>query len=341
MKLFVREHGSCIVLHLLQFLFLYSTFRWLDAGMVERNIAYLFLVSLFMLAVHLALRYAASRGGYRWLSRASEWEDPRGFMRMDAASPLFRAFRDGLARQYRLMQREREIALQEEQERIEFMNRSVHLMKTPVSALHLIAQDLGDPDAAADMLQEIHRLEYQLNLILTLSRLSSFRHDFRIRPVPLLPLVREAVNELRSHFVRRQIYPSVDVDEELRVLSDRKWLKFVIAQLLTNAIRYTDGAGKRVFVRAMVENGRTTLSVKDEGVGIPPEDLPRVFDLYYTGANGRKFGESTGIGLYLVRNICGRLDHEVAIASSPGAGTEVTIRFPASPPEGERNVTNL
>jgi signal transduction histidine kinase len=66
-----------------------------------------------------------------------------------------------------------------------------------------------------------------------------------------------------------------------------------------------------------------------------------VFDLYYTGANGRKFGESTGIGLYLVRNICGRLDHEVAIASSPGAGTEVTIRFPASPPEGERNVTNL
>lgn len=221
------------------------------------------------------------------------------------------------------------------------MNRFVHLMKTPVSALHLIVQDREDSDGAEDILQEINRLEYQLNMILTLSRLSSFHHDFHIRPVPLKPLVHEVVNELKSHFVRRQIYPSVDVDAEIRVLSDRKWLKFVLLQLLTNAIRYTEGAGKRIRVHAVQADKRTTLAVKDEGVGIPPEDLPRVFELYYTGANGRRFGESTGIGLYLVRNICGKLDHEVSIASAPGEGTEVRITLPVPEPADERNVTKM
>lgn len=103
MRLFLREHASFIVLYLVQFLFLYSTFRWLDDEMVEGNIGYLFLVSLFMLAVYLALRFAAGRDGYRLLSRASDWQDPGSFMRMDVSSPLLRAFKDGLARQFRLM----------------------------------------------------------------------------------------------------------------------------------------------------------------------------------------------------------------------------------------------
>jgi len=341
MKLFVKENTSYIVLYLMQFIFLYSTFRWLDVKMVEGNIVYLFLVSLFMLIIYLIFRYVTGHSGYRWLSHSPDWKDAKTFMQMDVTSPLLRAFKEGLARQFQLMQRERERSIQEKQEQIDFMNRFVHLMKTPISALHLIIQDREDSDGSEEMRVEINRMEYQLNMILTLSRMSSFRQDFHIQPVQLNPLVYEVVNELKSHFIHRQIYPLVEVHSDSSVLSDRKWLKFVLTQLLTNAIRYSDGENKSICVFTGQQGRQITLSVKDEGVGISPQDLPRVFDLYFTGMNGRKFGESTGIGLYLVRKICDKLDHEVSIESSLGVGTEVKIRFPVSNHLGSGKVTNM
>jgi signal transduction histidine kinase len=341
MRLFIREHTSIIALHLLQFFYLYCTFRWLDEKMVEGNIVYLFLVSLFLLIVFLAFRYAAGHSGYRWLSRVPDWNDAKTFLHMDVASPLLRAFKEGLARQFQLMQRESEKSIREIQERIDFMNRFVHLMKTPISALHLIVQDREDTDGAEEMRMEIHRMEYLLNMILTLSRMSSFRQDFHIQSVWLHPLAYEVVNELKNHFIHRQIYPVVEIPPDVRVLSDRKWLKFVLTQLLTNAIRYTGGENKSIRVYAEPQGNRMTLVVEDEGVGIPPQDLPRIFDLYFTGVNGRKFGESTGIGLYLVRKICNELDHDVSVESSSGVGTKFTILFPVSDHPGDANVTNL
>ena len=309
--------------------------------MVEGNIVYLFLVSLFLLIVFLAFRYAAGYSGYRWLSRVPDWNDAKTFLHMDVASPLLRAFKEGLARQFQLMQRESEKSIREIQERIDFMNRFVHLMKTPISALHLIVQDREDTDGAEEMRMEIHRMEYLLNMILTLSRMSSFRQDFHIQSVWLHPLAYEVVNELKNHFIHRQIYPVVEIPPDVRVLSDRKWLKFVLTQLLTNAIRYTGGENKSIRVYAEPQGNRMTLVVEDEGVGIPPQDLPRIFDLYFTGVNGRKFGESTGIGLYLVRKICNELDHDVSVESSSGVGTKFTILFPVSDHPGDANVTNL
>lgn len=97
------------------------------------------------------------------------------------------------------MQRERERSVQEMREQLDFMNRFVHLMKTPVSALHLMIQDDEDADGSNKMMIEIRRMEYQLNMILTLSRMSSFHHDFQIQSVQLNPLVYEVVNELKNH----------------------------------------------------------------------------------------------------------------------------------------------
>ncbi|GKU77263.1 HAMP domain-containing sensor histidine kinase [Paenibacillus sp. L3-i20] len=327
MKLFVKDNIPYIVLHVMQFIFLYSTFRWLDADVVEGNIVYLFLVSLFMLIIYLTFRYVAGHSGYKWLSKIPDLKDAKTFLQMDVASPLLYAFKKGLGRQYQLMQSERERSIQEKQELIDFMNRFVHLLKTPLSALHLIVQDREDSDGAEEMQVEIVRMEYQLNMILTLSRLSSFRQDFYIQKVSMKPLVFEVINELKSHFIHHHLFPSADVHGDVAVLSDRKWLKFVVVQLLTNAIRYSDGGNRHIKIFAGREGEYITLTVKDEGVGISPQDLPRVFDLYFTGANGRKFGESTGIGLYLVRKICDELSHRVSIKSFLGVGTEIEIRF--------------
>ncbi|MNO60705.1 Sensor histidine kinase GraS [compost metagenome] len=330
MKLFVKDNIPYIVLYVMQFIFLYSTFRWLDVKVVEGNIVYLFLVSLFMLIIYLTFRYVIGRSGYKWLSNIPDLKDAKAFLQMDVTSPLLHTFKEGLARQYQLMQSEKERSIQEKQEQIDFMNRFVHLLKTPLSALHLIVQDREDSDGSEEMQVEIVRMEYQLNMILTLSRMSSFRQDFYIQSVSIEPLVFEVINDLKSHFIHHHLFPSADVHGDATVLSDRKWLKFVLMQLLTNAIRYSDGGNRHIKIFAGRQGDYITLTVKDEGVGISPQDLPRVFDLYFTGANGRKFGESTGIGLYLVRKICDELCHRVSIQSSFGVGTEVKIDFSLS-----------
>lgn len=324
MKLFIKDNTAYIVLHIMQFIFLYSTFHFLDVEMVEGNIVYFFLVSLFLLIIYLVFRYVSGFSGYKWLSQISDWKDPKVFLYMDVTSPLLRAFKEGLLRQYKLMQHERERSIHEKQEQIDFMNRYVHMLKTPLSALFLILQDCEDSDRTDEMQVELNRMEYQLNMILTLSRMSSFRQDFNIQPVELNSLVYEVINELKSHFIHRQLYPVVEVHSDCPVLSDRKWLKFVLTQLLTNAIRYS-GESKNIGIIVTQHAGQSTLIVKDEGIGISPQDLPKVFDLYFTGRNGREFGESTGIGLYLVRRICEELGHRVSIESSLGLGTEVEI----------------
>ena len=104
--------------------------------------------------------------------------------------------------------------------------------------------------------------------------------------------------------------------------------QFIIGQLLTNAVKYTFEENKKLYIRASCLEGTITLSVQDEGIGIPPSDLPRVTKAFFTGENGRLSGESTGMGLYLAQEVCNRLGHELEITSSKGQGTTVSIVFP-------------
>jgi len=97
--------------------------------------------------------------------------------------------------------------------------------------------------------------------------------------------------------------------------------------LLVNAIKYTEGENKKVIVSAYESEKGKVLEVKDQGVGIPPQDIRRVFEPFYTGENGRKFGESTGMGLYLANEVCKKLEHQIEIKSKPGEGTTIRIVF--------------
>ena len=113
----------------------------------------------------------------------------------------------------------------------------------------------------------------------------------------------------------------------LFVDSDAKWLHFMLNQLLSNAIKYSSGSQQKILFSSQVEGREARLTVRDYGVGIPASDLKRVFQPFYTGENGRKFRESTGMGLYLVKEICIRLGHRVEIESKVGEGTAVTLIF--------------
>lgn len=120
--------------------------------------------------------------------------------------------------------------------------------------------------------------------------------------------------------------PKLHVDENLIVYSDYKWLSFVIYQLLTNAIKYSDN-GKSVFIKAYNEDKKIILSIEDEGCGITKEDIPRIFELIFHRENGRLYGESSGLGLYMVKQILDYLGHSIKVESDIKIGSKFKIIF--------------
>jgi len=325
-KLFLREHAVFVLLSALQFVLTAFTFLVLRPPATAGTLLYLFVLSLFMTGLVLAWRLGTNWSYYRFLE--GDAGRPDAYAGIRASGAVARASLARMADQRALAEREFRRALQEKQEHLDFLHNWVHQMKTPLSALHLIVQDHEETlDCAGELQEEVDRLRYSLSMVLHLSRIDSFHHDFCVEAVDLTRVAYAAVNDLRRQFIRKRIRPVVESDGEQVVLTDRKWISLVLYQLLTNAIRYSGGPDKRVTIRISRSGPDTLLSVADEGVGIAPEDLPRVFDLYFTGKNGRLFGETTGIGLYLVKKICDELGHPVTIESTEAQGTTVTIRF--------------
>ena len=194
----------------------------------------------------------------------------------------------------------------------------VHQIKTPIAAMRLTLQGEDTP-AARRLMTELGRVEQYVDMALTYLRLEEGGSDYVIRTCAVDDVVRAAVRRFAGEFIDRRIaldYTPV----EWETVTDGKWLTFVVEQLLSNALKYTGQDGT---VRIYREGD--DLCIRDSGMGIAPEDLPRVFDMGYTGQNGRLDRRSSGIGLYLCRRICRNLRHEIRIESVPGAGTTVRL----------------
>lgn len=192
-----------------------------------------------------------------------------------------------------------------------------HQIKTPIAAMSLSLQEI-DTDESRELSENLQKIEQYVEMALCYVRLDSESSDFVIRKYPLDKIVKQAVRKFSGQFIRRKItlaYEPFGVD----VLTDEKWLLFVVEQLISNALKYTKSGSVEITLKP-----EKTLSIRDTGIGIAPEDLPRVFERGYTGNNGRADKKATGIGLYLCRRICKALGHEIEIRSGKD-GTEVLI----------------
>lgn len=204
-------------------------------------------------------------------------------------------------------------------ERIAYYTLWAHQIKTPIAAMRLMLDGKDDADARA-LLIELWRIERYVDMALCYLRLDSAETDYVFAPCPLEPLVYACVRKFAPQFIQKRIRLTVDpICGE--VLTDEKWLAFVIEQLLSNAVKYTPSGG-RVHIGLAPEQ---TLFIEDTGIGIPPEDLPRIFDQGFTGMNGRADKRASGIGLYLCRRIMGNLGHEIRCTSEPGRGTRMEL----------------
>jgi OmpR family two-component system sensor histidine kinase YxdK len=167
-----------------------------------------------------------------------------------------------------------------------------------------------------------------LKTVLYSSRLSLFEKDYQIERIPINTFIKELVKENKSLFFQFKVYPNMIMnDQDLYILSDKKWIKFVIEQVLSNALKYSSEKSNKVDIRLAKQNEQVILTITDYGIGIPEQDVKRVFEPYFTGVNGRKYHESTGMGLYLVKEILNRLAHDFSIDTEINKGTSFSIIF--------------
>lgn len=204
--------------------------------------------------------------------------------------------------------------------------RFVHQMKTPLSVLKLAYEKYDKEENYPQIERNLQSMQYNLDQMIDVYRLDEFKNDFVTDKVFLAEVCKDTINALKDHFISSQVYPKIDIDEGIYVYSDSKWLKLVIYQLLTNAIKYSH-KGQIVRLVAKKQGDQVTLSIIDEGIGIEKADMKSIFELFYVGKNGRNNADSSGIGLYIVRRVIDYLGHQLQVTSEIDKGTKMTIIF--------------
>jgi signal transduction histidine kinase len=198
----------------------------------------------------------------------------------------------------------------------------VHQIKTPIAAMRLLLQKREDEQSTA-IRTELFEIEQYVEMVLTYLRMQSASTDYIIGEFNLDIMIRQAVRKYAPLFIRKKLKLNFQ-ETNTKVLTDKKWLLFVIEQILSNALKYTQEGE----ITIKMVGDQKTLAISDTGIGIAREDLPRIFEQGFTGYNGRwQEGKSTGIGLYLSRQILKKLSHKITIHSESGKGTIVYIQL--------------
>lgn len=203
----------------------------------------------------------------------------------------------------------------------------VHEMKTPLTAMRLMTEQIGNQQLQNKIEKEWLRLHLLLDQQLHNTRLDNIEKDNRLEKVSLKTVIYEEIKEYQSWCIEKGIgfqIENVDMD----VVTDKKWLGFIIRQLLSNAIKYSEENSEIHIQSNQDEQGHLLLHIEDFGMGISKVDLPRIFEKSFTGTTGRNKSHSTGMGLYLAKNAANKLGIQLLVDSQLGNGSTFTLLFP-------------
>lgn len=206
------------------------------------------------------------------------------------------------------------------EESVDYYSTWVHQIKTPIAVMRLCLQE-EDTKENEKLLLELFKIEQYVDMVLSHFRLEGEERDLVIKEYSLDDIIRSCIRKYASWFVAKGLQVKYEGTDQ-KVLTDKKWLTFMIEQLLSNAVKYTDKGHITIEV-----DKDSTVTIKDTGIGIAKEDLPRIFEKGYTGYNGRADKKSTGIGLYLVKRTADMLGVSVKVDSVPGEGTASVLYF--------------
>jgi len=294
------------------------------------NILYINSVALFSFIVYLLGGYGFRRQFYRQISRSLEENTAEAAHSLPTPGSFEqKLFRQLLEKVYAGQRGELEGLNTRRKENLEFINSWVHEIKTPLATSHLLIENSRGscPDGLLDSLEEeVSRMDGMVEQVLYYARMDDFARDYFIQEYELRPLVTELVKNHARIFISKKIRVDID-DFDVTVLTDRKWLLFILGQVISNSLKYTPEGGL-IRIQAEADTEGKRLVITDNGVGIKPEDIERVFERGFTGYNGRSSGKSTGMGLYLARSLARKLGHEMSIESEFGKYTRMSICFP-------------
>lgn len=225
----------------------------------------------------------------------------------------------------------------ENDQKYHIISQIIHDIKTPTSVIDLMIQhSKSNEEISHDILHKIQQenqmINEHLDQVLSYLRLDFFHQDYVIEQADLVQQIRGIINEKKERFIRNQVFPKWMINEaSVHVLTDQKWNGVLLNQLITNAIKYTavnEGEKSVSFkIDADLEKGHVYLIIEDTGIGIPHYDINRVFEPFFTGENGRRVRNASGIGLYISKNNVESLNHQIHISSVEGQGTIVTLTY--------------
>lgn len=331
---YLKENCSLLLFYVCLMAFILMV-TYLDRHnrLLDSNILYLTLVSLFMFTVYLLLDF---RIKYNYLKKliilkSSKDKTPILPLPLEYKDEIYSSIIFDLYNSYTLSLKNIEDNVMENSE---FMTSWVHEIKTPITTLKLIAADTDDVQTnkvdnkyLASIKEEIDKIDEYVEKVLYYSRSGDFSKDYIISEISLNALVKESVKKHSIIFIRQHIHFVNKIAEGFSVDSDKKWLLFIIDQLISNALKYTNTEGT-IKISSLEDEKEKILIISDNGIGIKKEDIKRIFTKFFTGNNGRNINKkATGMGLYLSQKLSKKLGHYITIESEYGNGTSVYVHF--------------
>ena len=258
-------------------------------------------------------------GGCDFWRFRREWSQLQGDVTLLAADqisdPLGQVYFQKIQMLQQTLRQNHDTYRDQEQETVDTLQLWTHQIKTPLTALDLLLQ--VEPVNASDARLEVGKINRYLTVMLNYLKLTTLNTDLVLTELPLKPLVNETVRDLAKLFIAKDL--TVTVETLPTVVSDSQWLRFIFEQLLTNAIKYTPHGSIRIYAKG------DAVLVADTGIGILPEDLPRIFEQGYSGYNGRANQKASGLGLFLSRQIAQKLGLTLTVTSKAVSYTHLTL----------------
>lgn len=206
----------------------------------------------------------------------------------------------------------------------EYIEMWVHEVKLPLSSILLMTYKQDD---ISKVIEPTKRIENFVEQVLYYARSENAEKDYIIKECDLKEIVSKVIKKNKEIFILEKIEIKLEKLDNKKVLSDSKWLEFIINQIISNSLKYVDKEKSIITISAVENEKNIILKIQDNGIGIPKSDIKKVFDKSFTGENGRKIQTSTGMGLYIAKQLCEKLGHKIEIESEQNKYTSVFITF--------------
>ena len=208
----------------------------------------------------------------------------------------------------------------------EYIEMWVHEIKTPIASTKLLIEN-NNNEVTRKIDSQMDKIENFVEQVLYYSRSNDVGKDYIIKKIDLSQVVKKVIKKNQRDFISKKISLQLEEIDEI-VYSDTKWIEFILNQIIGNAIKYSKGKEDKIKIESKKIANSVILSIEDNGVGIIEKDINRIFEKGFTGENGRRFGKSTGMGLYLCKKLCDKLGLGLRVESEVNRGVKVSIIFP-------------